>query len=92
MYITDEQYDIGIKNGIKKSTIYHRVYDYGWDIEKAITVPPKSRADRSRKYPKEYTDLALKNGICLTTFYSRINTHGWSYEEAATRPLKNKKA
>ena len=85
-YITDEQYKIGIENGIKKSTIYRRVYQYGWDIEKAITVPVIDREHRSRKYPKKYTDLALSNGICLVTFYSRLKK-GWSFEEAATRPL-----
>lgn len=89
MYITDEQYEIGFKNGLKKPTIYRRVYQYGWDIEKAITTPAIKREYRSRKHPKEITDLALSNGICLVTFYSRLK-HGWSYKEAATTPLKMK--
>lgn len=90
IYITDEQYKIGIENGIKKPTIYRRVYHYGWDIEKAITTPAITREHRSRKYPKEYTDLALANGMSIITFYSRLKK-GWSYKEAATIPLKGKK-
>lgn len=87
IYITEEQYRIGIENGIKKPTIYRRVYQYGWDVEKAITTPVISREHRSRKHPKEYTDLALKNGICMVTFYSRLKK-GWGYKLAATKPLK----
>ena len=78
-----EHYEIGMKNGLKKPTIYRRVFQYGWDINSAITIPAKSREYRSRKHPKKYTDLALKNGICLVTFYSRLKK-GWSYEEAST--------
>lgn len=87
-YISEEEYKIGLKNGLKKSTIYMRVYHYDWDIEKAITIPSKSRGNRARKYPKEITDLALKNGICLETFYGRLKK-GLSLEEAATLPLRN---
>lgn len=90
IYITDEQYKKGIENGLKKITIYRRVYQYGWDIEKAITTPVISREHRSRKHPKKYTDLALSNGICLITFYSRLSK-GWSYEDAATKPLKSRR-
>ncbi|MBD7914544.1 hypothetical protein H9660_05245 [Clostridium sp. Sa3CUN1] len=91
IYITDEQYEIGIKNGIKKFTIYSRVYHYGWDIEKAITTPPIKRECKARKYPKKYTDLALENGICLITFYARVRK-GWSLEDAATvKLLTNRK-
>ena len=91
IYITDEQYEIGIKNGIKKFTIYSRVYYYGWDIEKAITTPPTKREYKARKYPKKYTDLALENGICLITFYARARK-GWSLEDAATvKLLTNRK-
>ena len=83
IYITEEQYKAGIKNGIKKPTIYTRVFEYGWDIEKAINTPTIKKEYKARKYPKKYTDLALSNGICLITFYSRIKK-GWSYEDAAT--------
>ena len=82
-YISEEEYKIGLKNGIKRQTMYRRVYQYGWDVEKAIATPPIKRECRARKYPKEITDLALKNGICLITFYARVRK-GWSLEEAST--------
>lgn len=90
-YISEEEYKIGLKNGLKKSTIYMRVYRYDWDIEKAITTPPTKREYKARKYPKKYTDLALENGICLITFYARVRK-GWSLEDAATvKLLTNRK-
>lgn len=49
-YISEEEYKIGLKNGLKKPTIYMRVYRYDWNIEKAISVPSKSRRDRARKW------------------------------------------
>lgn len=84
-FITDEEYEIGLKNGLTKHLVYMRVYVNNWDIEKAITTPPMPLEERSRKHPKEYTDLAIKNGIPLITFYSRIK-RGWTYEEASTVP------
>lgn len=88
--ISKEQYKIALKNGIKKSTAYRRVVEYGWDIESAITTPVISREYRSRKHPKEYTDLALQNGVCMVTFYNRLKK-GWSYEMASTiKPIQNK--
>lgn len=91
MYLTEENFKTGIKNGIKRGTIYSRVYVYGWNVEKAINYPVKSRAERARKHPKDFTDLALKNGICLVTFYSRVRK-GWNYEEAATiKPINGRR-
>lgn len=84
-YLTEEHYKIAEKNGIKEATLYRRVYQYKWDIQKAITTPVIPRSERSRKYPKEYTDLALSNGVCLVTFYTRLK-NGWSIEEASTVP------
>lgn len=89
-YITDEQYNIAMKNGVKKSTVYSRVYLYKWDVEKAINTPVITREYRSRKYPKKYTDLALSNGMSIVTFYNRVKS-GWSYKKAATEPLLRKK-
>ena len=82
-YVTDEQYAIALESGIRKATVYNRVYTYGWDVEKAITLPTIPRELRARKFPKKYTDLALSNGICLETFYLRMRK-GWTCEEAST--------
>lgn len=84
-FVTEEEYKIGLKNGLRKQLVYIRVYVSGWDVERAITTPPMPLEERSRKYPKTYTDLATKNGIPLITFYSRIK-RGWDIEEASTLP------
>ena len=87
MFITEEHYKIAKENGIQEATLYRRVHQYGWDIEKAITTPPIPRQSRSRKHPKKYTDLALANGVCLITFYARLK-RGWTYEQASSiKPL-----
>lgn len=89
-YISDEQYEIGLKNGLNKPMMYHRVYKYGWNVQDAITKPPMPVEERSRKHPKEIVDLALSNGISLITFYARLK-YGWSYEEASTIKLKTRR-
>lgn len=89
-YLTEEHYEIGLKNGLKKPTIYRRVYQYGWSIKDAITKPTINRSKRARKHPKEIVDLALSNGISLITFYARLK-YGWSYEEASTIKPKTRR-
>lgn len=95
IFITDEQYEIADSNGISKHIVYTRVFQHGWDIEKAIVVPVTPRAYRARKHPKKYTDMAIANGISLCTFYTRLKK-GWGYEKASTikpipRAKRNKK-
>jgi hypothetical protein len=40
--ITPEMYARAKDNGIKRNTLIHRVYHYGWDAEKATTEPVKN--------------------------------------------------
>lgn len=37
--IPEEFYDLALKNGIKRTTIYQRVHTYKWDFERAATEP-----------------------------------------------------
>ena len=37
--ITQEHMEQAVKNGIKVSTLYARVYNYDWDVERAVTEP-----------------------------------------------------
>lgn len=41
-YITNEDYKIAANNGISKINLKNRVYNLGWKIEKAITLPVNS--------------------------------------------------
>ena len=38
-YITPDDFERGIKNGISKDTLRQRVRTLGWDVEKAIKTP-----------------------------------------------------
>ncbi len=40
-YITPEEYEVAEKNGIDKRTLEQRIREYGWDKERAITIPKK---------------------------------------------------
>ena len=44
---TKEQEEIAANNGIPYKTVYHRVYEYKWPIERAIT-EPVNESKRSR--------------------------------------------
>ena len=80
--ITDEDYDTASKNGINKINVYQRVHVYGWEIERAITVPTKNNKNSIRG---KMLAIAEQNGISKTTFYQRIKT-GMDPYEAATKP------
>jgi predicted DNA-binding transcriptional regulator AlpA len=83
---TKEDYEIAAKHGIRKSTVYQRIY-YGMTLEEAITKPLQNRSF-SRKYQK-YIELAKQNGISYPTFHARLTkktSRKWTPEEAATIP------
>ncbi len=83
-YLLDEHYEIAAANGICKKYVYQRVYEYGWEIKRAITQPVK-------KYKtgiwEKWKAVCEKNGIKKRVFHLRIHKYNMSPEEAATRPL-----
>ncbi|MGG1339907.1 hypothetical protein ABE244_04805 [Bacillus toyonensis] len=80
--ITDEDYEKAAKNGISKSNVYQRVNEYGWEIERAITVTVRKRKGG---ISAGMITLAERNGISKPTYYKRIKT-GMEPYEAATKP------
>lgn len=46
MKITKEHIERAAKNGIKLATLNHRVYVYGWEVERAVTEPIHERCRR----------------------------------------------
>ncbi|OMC87433.1 hypothetical protein BK128_08380 [Viridibacillus sp. FSL H7-0596] len=90
-FITPEDYEKARLNGIEKQRLYQRVYQCGWDIEKAIREPLMTGNER-RCHPKKYQDIAAANGIDYPTYKSRLS-RGWGYFRASTQPMKprNKK-
>lgn len=77
--LTDEHRKIAWKNGISLPTLQRRVYQYGWDIERAIT-------ERTHKHGIKYLQRALENNISKPTYYSRLRS-GWTPHQASTIPV-----
>ncbi|PSL41724.1 hypothetical protein B0H94_11837 [Salsuginibacillus halophilus] len=81
IYITPEDFEEAERNGVKYTTLRQRVYQYGWDIDRAVSTPPRKMRSR-----KDQIERAEANGISKLTFDSRIY-RGWDEETAATKLL-----
>lgn len=77
-YPTEEDYKTAKANGIPKSLVKSRVFQHGWDVERAISQP-----HASTKRGGMYRRRAEKNGISGTLFCWRLR-NGWSEEDAST--------
>jgi hypothetical protein len=80
--ITYEDYEKAAKNGINKSNVYQRVVEYGWNLERAITVPVRRRKGEINA---GMITIAERNGISKPTFFKRVKS-GMDPYEAATKP------
>jgi len=76
IYITDRDYKIAESNGINKNLLYTRVYQLGWEVERARTQKPRARG-------VSMFQLAKDNGIPVKLYYKRVH-EGWTPFEAAT--------
>ena len=79
--------------------IHHRVYNLGWDFEKAVSTPLIKRNEitegRVTGWEKRKTDLHKwfdkqenKYKISYKTFYHRVKYYGMSKEEALSRDIR----
>ena len=80
-YITPTQYDTALEKGITAHLLNYRVRAGGWNIERAVSTPPRVQG----KY-KHWLEVAKQNGICGPTFYGRVRK-GMEPEQAATMPV-----
>ena len=83
-YLTPEDIEVAVKNGIRKDLVIRRFYFYGWEKEKALNQPYNHKSEN-----QELIDLAKSNGIRWKTFYARV-TRGWDPLKAATTGLTKK--
>ncbi|HEK9103294.1 TPA: hypothetical protein SUB30_004767 [Bacillus pseudomycoides] len=90
-WLTEEEYEMAIKNGISRRLVYVRVYQLGWSVEEAITVRKGSKHHVKKRKYGNWPDIAEENGIPKQRFYERVRQHGWSVEEAATVLIGKKK-
>jgi len=86
--ITPHHIEIANKNGISRNTVHGRVYNMGWTVQEAITVPIQKGFTKPEGY-YDYQRIAYENAISNSMFYSRIK-RGWSLEKASTLPKINK--
>lgn len=82
-YITPEDYRIAEENGISKDVVTSRVRKLGWDIDRAIAKPVRSK----RKFTEEQIKIMEENGIDRNTVTCRLQW-GWTLGEAMTKPKK----
>ncbi|HFR4157289.1 nucleoside permease [Bacillus cereus] len=88
-WLTDEEYARAAANGINRKRLQSRVYDFGWDVEEAITASIGTVRHEYKRKHGDWQKTALKNGINIGTFYSRLKL-GWTYQDAATKPPRQK--
>lgn len=81
MKYTAEQRAIAADNGLCMPTVYYRVNKLGWDVERAIKIPPHKGI-----FTEEQREQAMKNGISYNALYTRLS-QGWSMKEAINIPL-----
>ncbi|MGG0258147.1 hypothetical protein ABEY48_08660 [Bacillus mycoides] len=86
-WLTNEEYEIAKSNGISKITLYKRVYTYGWELQEALIITPRTHWHIGKGKFNELLKVAKENGIISSTFYGRVNS-GWDPQDAATIPIR----
>ncbi|MDY8166190.1 hypothetical protein U0G65_29865 [Bacillus thuringiensis] len=90
-WLTNKEYWIAHSNGISRRTLYMRVYKYGWELQEALTIPPRTYWHIGEGKFNKLLKIAEENGISASTFRSRVSTYGWDPEKAATTPARGKR-
>lgn len=82
-YLTPEDYQEALENGISYDMAYRRFYKEGWTRDKTVNRPPYQLSDR-----QDILDLAREYEVKYNTLVTRIR-RGWDPIKAATtRPEK----
>lgn len=79
-YLSEEDYQKADRNGLKRKTVFHRVYNANWDVERAVTQPVVQR------YTKEQKRLMKENNVSKNVMYHRLRK-GMTLEDAISRPF-----
>lgn len=79
--------EIARQNGIPEHVVEGRIFDKGWDIQRAITTASRKKSAEVVKW----RGVAKENGINYNTFYKRIQT-GIPMEIAATTKPEQQKS
>jgi hypothetical protein len=79
-WLTKEEREAAKNNGISYWTLYKRVNEHHWKIERAITEIPKKTS-----LIDGYREKCKENGISDSLFHHRVKS-GMSKEDASTKP------
>ncbi len=80
-YITPVDYELAKQNGIAEYIVRQRVFEAGWNIERAIT----TKVQKKKNYTDEEKELMKLNGITVKIVTDRIR-NGWDREKALNTP------
>lgn len=80
-YLTMQDFEIADSNGIKRKSVERRVYDFGWEIERAITEPINERHYATGAWSR-WESIAV---VTYQNFRTRLS-RGWNEHDAALTP------
>nr|MDT0250057.1 helix-turn-helix domain-containing protein [Endozoicomonas sp.] len=93
--------DLADHLGMNRSTLYYRIFVYGWSVRAAIETPVKqntpsrvTKTARTYTYQgREYTirELSMQFDMALTTLYDRLRS-GWSVAKTVETPIDQRKS
>lgn len=76
--------------GIAYTTLYARLYDLRWSVERAFSVPVRSKATINLTHDGRTlstAEWARETGIANVTIRHRIKTLGWDVDKTLTTPV-----
>lgn len=82
-YLTENDYRVAKENGLERILVYRRVYECGWDVERAITEPVNEQ-HRATGAWEQWKNIAV---VTYQNFRTRLS-RGWTEEEAALTPAR----
>ena len=85
-YLTDEHTEVYKTNGLSYNTVWERIYNLGWTVEKAISTPVQKMRGFKSLYDNHNNPLNISYGAALW----RVNK-GESLESALSYPPTHRK-
>lgn len=80
-YLTEQDYKVAAEHGLERILVYRRVYECGWEVERAVTEPVNEQ-HRATGAWKQWEHIAI---VTYQNFRTRLS-RGWSEQEAALTP------
>lgn len=82
--------------GIKVYTLHRRICILGWDVERAVDTPVRTKHHKCfiEYQGKQWTvtQLAEYSGVGRRTLYARIYNYGWTVEEAVNIEVRARRS